>query len=45
MLVALVIFAVKTSGLATAATKLGLWFFAASALLGAGASALAKRSA
>jgi paraquat-inducible protein A len=42
LLVALVIFAAKTSGLATAASKPGLWFFAASALLTAGASALAK---
>ena len=33
MVVALVIFAAKTSGLATAATKPGLWFFAASAIL------------
>lgn len=45
VLVALVIFAAKTSGLATAATKPGLWFFAASALLTAGASALARRGA
>lgn len=33
MVVALVIFAAKTSGLATAATKPGLWFFAISAVL------------
>ena len=33
MVVALVIFAAKTSGLATAATKPGLWFFALSAVL------------
>ena len=45
VLVALVIFAAKTSGLATAATKPGLWFFAASALLTAVASALARRAA
>jgi len=43
VLVALVIFAAKTSGLATAATKPGLWFFAASAVLTAMASSLAKR--
>ncbi len=43
MLVALVIFAAKTSGLATAITQPGLWFFAASALLTAAASALLKR--
>ena len=40
MLVALVIFATKTSGLATAFTQPGLWFFAASAVLTATASAL-----
>jgi len=45
VLVALVIFAAKTSGLATAATKPGLWFFAASTVLTAGASALARRAA
>ncbi|WP_337918486.1 paraquat-inducible protein A [Pseudaminobacter soli (ex Zhang et al. 2022)] len=43
LLVALVIFTAKTSGLATAATKPGLWFFAASAVLTAGTSALARR--
>ena len=43
VLVALVIFAAKTSGLATAFTKPGLWFFAASAVLTATASALAKQ--
>lgn len=43
MLVALVIFAAKTSGLATAFTLPGLWFFAASAVLTALASALLKR--
>lgn len=43
MLVALVIFAAKTSGLATAITQPGLWFFAASAVLTATASALLKR--
>jgi paraquat-inducible protein A len=45
VLVALVIFAAKTSGLATAFTKPGLWFFAASAVLTATASALARRRA
>lgn len=43
MLVALVIFAAKTSGLATAFTQPGLWFFAASAALTAIASALIRR--
>ncbi len=43
VLVALVIFATKTSGLATAFTKPGLWFFAASVVLTATASALIKR--
>ncbi len=42
VLVALVIFAAKTSGLATAVTKPGLWFFALSVVLTAGASALLK---
>jgi paraquat-inducible protein A len=45
VLVALVIFAAKTSGLATALTQPGLWFFAASAVLTAAASALVKREA
>ena len=45
VLVALVIFAAKTSGLAAAFTQPGLWFFAASALLTATASALLKRQA
>lgn len=43
VLVALVVFAAKTSGLATAFTKPGLWFFAASAVLTAISSALLKR--
>lgn len=43
MLVALVIFAAKTSGLAAAITQPGLWFFAASAVLTAAASALLKQ--
>ncbi|MCX8572156.1 paraquat-inducible protein A [Aminobacter sp. MET-1] len=44
ILVALVIFAAKTSGLATAFTKPGLWFFAASVVLTATASAMIKRA-
>jgi paraquat-inducible protein A len=40
LLVALVIFAAKTSGLAEVMTKPGLWFFAASALLSAAVSAV-----
>ena len=43
LLVALVVFAAKTSGLATAFTLPGLWFFAASVLLTAVASALLRR--
>lgn len=43
VLVALVVFAAKTSGVATAFTRPGLWFFAASAVLTAAASGLAKR--
>ena len=43
VLVALVIVAAKTSGLASAVSQSGLWFFGASAVLTAGASALAKR--
>lgn len=42
VLVALVIFAAKTSGFATAFTKPGLWFFAASVLSTAAASYLLK---
>jgi len=42
VLVALVIFAAKTSGLATASTMPGLWFFALSAVLTAAASQLAR---
>lgn len=45
VLVALVVFAAKTSGLATAFTQPGLWFFAISAVLTATASAQAKREA
>lgn len=42
VLVALVIFAAKTSGFATAFTKPGLWFFAASVIFTAAASYLLK---
>lgn len=42
VLVALVIFAAKTSGLATALSQPGLWFFAVSVLLSAAASAVLK---
>lgn len=44
VLVALVVFAAKTSGVATAFTRPGLWFFAASVMLTATAAGLAKRS-
>lgn len=43
VLVAIVIFAAKTSGLATAFTSPGLWFFAASVALTAIASSLVAR--
>ena len=43
VLVALVIFAAKTSGLATAFTQPGLWFFAGSVALTVAAAALVKR--
>lgn len=43
VLVAIVIFAAKTSGLASATTRPGLWFFAASAVLTAVASMLSNR--
>ena len=43
LLVALVIFAAKTSGLATAFTRPGLWFFALSVVLTATATALLNR--
>ena len=43
VLVALVIFAAKTSGLATAFTRPGLWFFAASVILTACAASLSRR--
>ncbi len=45
MLVALVIFAAKTSGLASAFTRPGLWFFATSVILTAAASAILARQA
>jgi paraquat-inducible protein A len=44
MVVALIIFAAKTSGLASAATKSGLWFFALSAVLTALASSALSKS-
>jgi paraquat-inducible protein A len=43
VLVALVVFAAKTTGLAEAFTLPGLWFFAASVVLTAGASAVLRR--
>ncbi|PHP67297.1 paraquat-inducible membrane protein A [Zhengella mangrovi] len=43
LLVAIVVFAAKTSGLATAITKPGLWCFAASVILTATAAKLADR--
>jgi paraquat-inducible protein A len=43
VLVALVIFAAKTSGLATAFTLPGLWFFAVSVVLTVAVSALLRR--
>jgi paraquat-inducible protein A len=43
LLVALVIFAAKTSGLATAFTQAGLWFFAASVVLTVIAAAIVKK--
>lgn len=43
VLVAIVIFAARTSGLATASSQPGLWFFTASAILTALASALTAR--
>jgi len=44
LLVALAIFAAKTSGLASAIAQPGLWFYAASAISGAVAAGLLKRS-
>lgn len=43
LLVALVVFAAKTSGLADIAARPGLWFFAGSALLSAAASTVVLR--
>lgn len=43
VLVALLVFAAKTSGLAAALTQAGLWFFAASAAMTVAASALLRR--
>lgn len=43
LLVALVIFAAKTSGLASAFTQAGLWFYALSAIAGAVATSLLRR--
>lgn len=43
VLVAIVVFAAKTSGLATAISKPGLWFFAASVVTTAAATAIARR--
>lgn len=43
LLVALTVFAAKTSGLATAISQPGLWFFAASTLAGAIAASIVKR--
>lgn len=42
LLVALVVFAAKTSGLAAALTQPGLWFFAASAILSSIAATVLK---
>lgn len=44
VLVAIVVFAAKTSGLATAISKPGLWFFAASVVLTAAVSSIADRN-
>ena len=44
LLVALVIFAAKSSGLASAAAQPGIWFYAASAICGAIAAALLRRT-
>ncbi|NRG17422.1 paraquat-inducible protein A [Rhizobiales bacterium] len=43
MLVALVVFAAKTSGLATAAVLPGLWLYGAATLLTAASAAIARR--
>lgn len=44
LLVALVIFAAKSSGLADAFAQPGLWFYAAAAIMGAVAAGLLKRT-
>lgn len=44
LLVALTVFAAKTSGLAAAISQPGLWFFAISTLASAGAASLVKKS-
>ena len=44
LVVALVIFAAKTSGLADAAAQPGLWFYAAATLLSAAAAVLIRRA-
>lgn len=43
LLVAILIFAAKTSGLASAITQPGVWFFAAATVLAAAASVLVRR--
>ena len=45
LVVALVIFAAKTSGLADAATQAGIWFYAAATLLSAVAAFILTRAA
>ncbi len=45
LLVALVIFAAKTSGVADAFTQPGLWFYSISAISGAAAAGILKRNA
>jgi paraquat-inducible protein A len=45
LLVAILVFAAKSSGLASAASQPGIWFYAASAALAAAAAELVKRNA
>jgi len=45
LVVALVIFAAKTSGLAEAATQAGIWFYAAAAVMSAAVAVLLRRGA
>lgn len=45
LIVALAIFAAKTSGLASAATQAGIWFYAAATLLSAAAAIVLTRQA